>query len=117
VLLGHGVARGLVLLLALASCKHEPERAESAASDVVAGELMVGTDGEVSPDAVLAAVALDGYRFEYVAAASPTSHLVKATHADGAALDAAATQELVSALTGRAGVRYVELNHVRQPRQ
>jgi hypothetical protein len=106
--------RALALALLLAGCKHDPE--PSTESDLVAGELMVGTEGEVTPAAVLSAVALEGYRFEYVAAASTTTHLVKVAHTDGAPLDTAATQQLAAQLAGRAGVRFVELNHVRQPR-
>lgn len=116
----------LVAALALAgfgaACKHEPERVEQGASaaedlsDVVPGELMVGTEEGVGPDAVLGSAAMEGYRAEYVAAASGTTHLIKVVRADGSALDAAATLELSKQLVSRGGLRFVELNRKRQPR-
>ncbi|MBL8956738.1 MAG: hypothetical protein JNK82_38550 [Myxococcaceae bacterium] len=101
------------LLFVCIGCAHAPERVD----EVVPGELMVGTVAASSSDAVLEAVALEGYRFEYVAAASETAHLVKVVRADGSALDVAATRALAGQLGERGGkVKYVEVNTVRQPR-
>ncbi len=102
----------MLALLVCVACAHAPEKAE----DVVPGQLIIGTEGAREAPAVLEAVALEGYRFEYVAAASPTSHLVKVLAADGSELDVEATKALVAKLTGRAGVKYVEPNSMRQPR-
>ena len=106
--------RGLLLAVAVSACAHQA--AAPAEPAVVAGELIVGTVEAVDADAVLGAVALEGYRFEYVAAASQTSHLVRVLRADGSALSVEGTRELVAALQGREGVKYVELNSMRQPR-
>lgn len=100
----------LAVLLCV-SCAHAPEQAQG-----VPGQLIVGMAAPAEAAAVLEAVALEGYRFEYVAAASPTAHLVKVTSADGAPLDAEATQGLVAKLGARPGIRYVELNAMREPR-
>ena len=102
-----------LLLLAVVSCKHAPERDEPGPRE---GELVVGLTDVFGQEAVLEAVAVEGYRFEYVAASSDTSHLVKASFADGGALTVEQTQELAGKLKGRPHVRFVEPNAVRQPR-
>lgn len=116
-------------MLVLAGCAHAPagasgeadagtpsSEATAAAADVVPGQLVVGTGAPGTPEGVLDAVATDGYRFEYVAASSASSHLVRVTKADGAALTAEETEALQRALAGRAGLKYVEVNRLRQPR-
>jgi hypothetical protein len=110
-----------LLFVALLGCAHEPERTGTSSSsepsaDVVPSQLIIGAAEGTSPDAVLAALALDGFRFEYLAAASGTTHLVKVTALDGSALDAGSTADVAKRLEGRAGVRFVELNHRREPR-
>lgn len=93
-----------------------PSDAASASTDVLPGQLVVGTDVPGTPEGVLGAVATDGYRFEYVAASSASSHLVRVMKADGTALTAEETQALQQQLAGRAGLKYVEVNRLRQPR-
>lgn len=102
-----------LLLVAVVACKHAPEREEPRERE---GELVVGLTDVFGREAVLDAVAVEGYRFEYVAASSDTSHLVKASFADGAALTREQTLELAGKLKGRPNVRFVEPNAVRQPR-
>jgi len=85
-------------------------------SRVLPGQLVVGTAAPSTPEEVLAAVATDGYRFEYVAASSASSHLVRVTKADGSALTGEETEALRQQLAGRANLGYVELNRLRQPR-
>jgi hypothetical protein len=104
-----------VALLVLVACRHEPEVAPLD-KDVVAGELVVGMPEGSSADAVLSALQLDGYKFDYVAAATETTHLVKVSASDGTPLDAAGTAAVKKQLADRAGLRFVELNRVRQPR-
>lgn len=100
---------GLVVLLALGlSCKHEPET-----KPVTDDQLVVGLTDVFGQSAVLEAVAVEGYQFEYVAASSDTSHLVKVTRVDGSAAD---LDEVMAKLKGRDHVRFVEKNAVRQPR-
>lgn len=116
----------MAAVLVLAGCVHTPEGsatgadagtdAASASDGVLPGQLVVGTDAPGTPEGVLDSVAVDGYRFEYVAASSASSHLVKAMKADGTALTVAETIALQQQLAGRAGLKYVELNRVRQPR-
>ena len=111
----------------LAGCAHTPAGSGAEAdagtapssdstSEVLPGQLVVGTEAPGTPEAVLDAVATDGYRFEYVAASSASSHLVRVTKADGTALTAEETQALREELAGRAGLKYVEVNRLRQPR-
>lgn len=101
-----------VLLLALVGCAHAAPKEDP----VVAGELMIGTEGAMGAAELLAALAVEGYVFEYVAAASGTSHLVRVRPAGGGELSEQDTMTLVPQLAARPGVRYVELNHVRQAR-
>jgi hypothetical protein len=105
------VKRVAVALL-LASCAHSP----AAPADVVPGQLVVGTAEASSPEGVLRAVELPGFRFEYAAAASTTSHLVRVTKADGSALTAEETSAVQRALSGAPALSFVELNRVRTPR-
>lgn len=84
--------------------------------DVVAGQLVVGTDAALAPDGLAEVLALDGYVVAHLSSATEKTHLVEVKRADGSALSVAETKALVPRLTGRAGVRYVELNRVRQPR-
>jgi hypothetical protein len=107
--------RALALLVVM-GCAHQAPAPEPAQADVVAGQLMVGTEQPLESGGVLDAVALDGYRFEYAGAASATSHLVKVMLADGSALSVEQTRELAGRLQGRPGLKYVELNGVRQMR-
>lgn len=101
------------LALALgAACAHAPA---VDLHDVVPGELVVVTERAASPEALVAQLSSDTWRVEYLAAASATTHLVRVTRADGAALDAAQTEEARKALATR-GARAVELNRRRQPR-
>lgn len=115
-----------MVVLGLVACAHTPEGnaadpdagtpVSDAAGDVLPGQLVVGTEAPGEEAGVLDALATDGYRFEYVAAASARSHLVRVTKADGTALSAAETTALKQQLAGRPGLAYVELNRVRQPR-
>lgn len=83
--------------------------------DVVPGELVVVTEEELAPEALVARLSGGRWRVEYLAAARPTTHLLRVTRADGAALDAAQTEEARAELSRRE-VRAVELNRRRQPR-
>lgn len=115
---GEGAVLRTVTLMALmlsAACKHAPEPAEPEAPPRE-GELVIGVADVFGREAVLDAVALDGYRFEYVAASSDTSHLVKVSWADGGPLSVEQTAEVAAKLKGRPNVRWVELNAMRQPR-
>lgn len=103
-----------MLAAAVSACAHAP--ATAADDTVVAGQLLVGSEGAQDAAAVLTALTLEGWQFEYVAAASETTHLVKVTQADGATPSQTATAELARRLQGRPGLRFVELNRVRQPR-
>ena len=100
-------------------CKHAPEEGPAAEVEEVKpleGQLVVGLTDVFGQEAVLETVAVDGYKFEYVAASSDTSHLVQACHADGAPLTAEQTEALVTKLKGRPHVRFVEANRLRQAR-
>ncbi len=104
----------LTAFVSAAACRHDPQPVDSAQPRD--GELVVGVVDVFGRDAVLEAVALDGYRFEYVAASSDTSHLVKVSWADGGPLSAEQTAEVAAKLKGRPNVRWVEVNAMRQPR-
>jgi uncharacterized lipoprotein YajG len=115
--------RRLVAVLLVAGCAHAPSGSATDAdagtppsSRVLPGQLVVGTAAPSTPEEVLAAVATDGYRFEYVAASSASSHLVRVTKADGSALTEEETEALRQQLASRANLGYVELNRLRQPR-
>lgn len=87
-----------------------------AAAAVRASELMLGTTQPTTADDLLALAAVDGYRIEYVAAASETTHLVKVQRTDGSELDEAQTRALVEKLKTAGKFRFVELNRVQKPR-
>lgn len=116
--------RALVFLplLTLAGCKHEPEKKDEPVATkreeplLRAGELIVGTTDAVSVDALLELAATEGYRVEYVAAASETTHLLKVLHADGTDLSVDDTKALAAQLTTGGKFKFVELNAVQQRR-
>lgn len=99
-------------LLAL-GCVTTPE---GGAAPLVPGEVLVGTEDAVGPDAVVALVKQPGFVAVHGGSVSATSHLVRFTRADGTALDAAATEALVAALGKLPGVRFAEPNRLREPR-
>lgn len=101
----------LALLMSV-GCATTPK----APADTVAGQLVVGTEAGAALDTLPQALALEGYTFAVVSSASESTHLVEVKRADGTALSADETQALVSKLSARKGVRYVELNRLRQPK-
>jgi hypothetical protein len=107
----------LALVLSLLSligltCATTPKPPE----EMVPGQLLVGTEAGASVDALRAALALEGYSFSVVSSASDTHHLVQVQKADGSPLSADETKAVLSKLSARPGIRFVELNRVRQPR-
>ncbi len=102
----------VVALALLLGCAH----ARPVADDVVPGQLLVVTEGPATEAEVLALVADATLRVSYVAAASPTTHLVAVARADGSPVDRGATEAARAALAARPGVRAVELNRLRRPR-
>lgn len=106
--------RWLALAVALVGCATTP--APPPPADAVAGQLVVGTEAALAPDGVADALALEGYVVTHLSSATEKTHLVEVKRADGTPLSVEETQALKVRLSGRAGVRYVELNAVRQPR-
>ncbi len=100
-------------VLLLAGCKHEPEVKPV---DVRVSEVVLGTTQPTTVDELMALAAVEGYRVEYVAAASETTHLVKVRRADGSELDEGQTRAVVEQLKAGSKFRFVELNRVQQPR-
>ncbi|MEW5742905.1 MAG: hypothetical protein AB1938_28575 [Myxococcota bacterium] len=102
----------VILPLAVAACATTPKPAD----DVVPGQLLVGTEAGTSVEALPEALAVEGYTFQVVSSATDTNHLVKVEKADGTALSVDETKAVLEKLSGRKGVRFVEVNRVRQPR-
>jgi hypothetical protein len=110
---GRWSARFLALtLLVLAGCATTPP----SPPDVLAGQLVVGTEEALAPDGLAEVLALEGYVVRHLSSATEKTHLVEVKRADGTPLSVEETKALLSRLTGRPGVRYVELNALRQPR-
>lgn len=109
-------------VFAFVSCKHEPEaKTEDAVTNVDAspirpGEFILGTFEVMNVDAVLELALVEGYRFEYVAAATEKTHLLRASWSDGTFLTEADTRGLKEKLIETRKFKYVELNSVQQPR-
>lgn len=116
--------RALLLMmgaLALVGCKHEPAVKDEPvtrreASPIRPGEFILGTFEVLNVDAVLELALVEGYRFEYVAAATEKTHLLKAAWADGTFLTEDETRGLKEKLIETRKFKYVELNSVQQPR-
>ena len=113
----------LVVLFAFVGCKHEPavktvEQPVNSrdGSPIRPGELIVGTFEPVGVDKALELSLLEGYRFEYVAAATETMHLMKAMWADGTSLTEDETRALAEKLLETNRFKFVELNKVKAPR-
>lgn len=110
-------------VVAFAGCKHEPEVKtveqpvnSRDGSPIRPGELIVGTFEVVSVDKALELSLIEGYRIEYVAAATETMHLMKATWADGTLLNEDETRALAEKLLETNRFKFVELNKVNKPR-
>ena len=110
-------------VFAFVGCKHEPEvkKVEQPVnsrdgSPIRPGELIVGTFEAISVDKALELSLIEGYRIEYVAAATETMHLMKASWADGTLLNEDETRALAEKLLETNRFKFVELNKVNQPR-
>lgn len=105
-------------MFAFVGCKHEPVVKDQpvAAEDVRPGEFIIGTYEAVNVDAVLELAIIESYRFEYVAAATETTHLLRASWADGTSLTSEETKVLAEKLVDTHKFKFVELNSVKNPR-